>query len=69
MEGDQHSFGLEPLAWEERLWDRGWFSWEKGRIWGHSTAFLAPEGMEESWALQSSACVAGGREAAVPAET
>lgn len=69
MEGDQHSRGLDPLALKESLWDRDWFSWEKGWIWKHSTASLAPRGMEEGWALHSSACVVGGPEAVAQAET
>lgn len=50
MEGDQHSHGLDPVTWEDMLWDRGQFSWEKGWLWGHSAASVAPEWVEETWA-------------------
>jgi len=68
VKGDQCSHGLDLLAWEERLWDQGWFSWEEGRLLGAPSSIPGTSGVEESWALHSSACVAGGQEAAVQAE-
>lgn len=65
MEDDQHSHGLDPLAWEERLWTRAGLA-------GRSDSFRGTQhhpwhqgkGMKESRAVHSSVCVAGGQEVA-----
>lgn len=54
------SWDLEHFPCEKRLWDQGWFSWEKGWLQTYSTVLPAPAEVEEEMQLDFSQwCVAG----------
>ena len=59
--------GLESFPCEERLWDWGWFSQEKGWLQEHPATCPAP--VEETQLGFSQWCMVGAQEAAAKAET